>query len=167
MTVLFADKISQLHYSSVMQLHNESNLLICRERYYRYAIHEALLEAEQDLWAYLSDFLRDKENRYVVIVTDVCYICALRLELYADGVLISGLETNPLYRRQGYAGKLLDAVAEHCRGRGLRYIYSHIAMSNDASLALHKNHGFILYSNAASLIDGSVRSDMVTLRKIL
>lgn len=87
------------------------------------------------------------------------YVCAVRLEPYRDGFLISCLQTGEGFRRQGYAESLIRAMQLKLGKK----LYSHVAKSNRPSLQLHQKCGFCRISDTAVLLDGTVTSRYVTL----
>lgn len=93
---------------------------------------------------------------YYVLTKDERYLAALRLEPYADGWLLSGLQTHHAHRRKGYGMQLVQAVAQE------RLVYSHIRHNNRASIALHIRAGFCKISDTARLLDGTVTSQYGT-----
>ncbi len=116
----------------------------------------AMLTAQQDFYDYLRSFLYEDGNFCAVWVVDGRYCCALRLERYRDGFLLTGLETAAYLRQKGYASKLMRSAIEYCESNALLPIYSHIANSNIASIKTHMNNGFKVISDCAVFLDGSV-----------
>lgn len=114
---------------------------------------DGLLQAELDMYAYLKDtFFRIDGARYFIWEEDGHMLCALRLEPYKDGLLLTALETHPDYRNMGYAGRLMEEVLHEVHG----CIYSHIDRHNIASIVVHRKHGFEKITNFAVYLDGSV-----------
>ena len=95
------------------------------------------------------------------------YVSALRLEPYRDGFLIAGLETVPQMRNRGFAEQLLRSVCQQLREQGGAVLYSHVHISNAASLRVHVKCGFSGYLDHAVFLDGSVDTRTVTLQIIL
>ena len=111
------------------------------------------LDAQSDFYEFLRQvFFKTPGAVYCVWQEGACYTSALRLEPYRDGLLLNGLETAPSFRRQGYAGKLLDAVLATF---GDKKIYSHIDHRNHPSRMLHLHRGFHQISDRATYLDGS------------
>lgn len=94
-------------------------------------------------------------------VEGVC-VSALRLEPWRDGLLLTGLETAPLWRNQGYAGALLLAVQSHLAQQGSYRLYAHIHKRNLPSVRVHERCGFRMISDTAALLDGTVTAQMGT-----
>ena len=114
-------------------------------------------------YEYLSScFFRQKGAVYCLWLVDGQYCSALRLEPYKDGLLLTGLETAPHWRRRGYAQSLMGAALGWAEGMGHRKIYSHIRFDNRASLAVHQRLGFRKMLNHAVLLDGTVSSKIGT-----
>lgn len=88
-------------------------------------------------------------------------VSAVRIEPYKDGYLFSCLETDPDFRRKGFAKTLISAVIADTPA----IYYAHVEKSNKASLRLHKELGFTVYQDYAVFVDGSVYTNSVTLRK--
>lgn len=155
------NKLSQLKFSDLMQVYEETNLLTGREHYPGLPETAQLREAEQDFYEYLrSVFFRQKNAKYAVWEEHGRYLSAVRLEPYLDGVLLCALETAPEYRRKGY-GELMVKELQLYLG-GMR-IYSHVAKANTPSIELHKKCGFQIIKDYALHMDGSVFRDSVTM----
>ena len=75
---------------------------------------------------------------YAVLEEGGAYRSAVRWEPYADGVLISALETVPEMRRKGYGEQLLREVLR----RTDRKVYSHIAKKMPPLWLFIKNAAF-------------------------
>ena len=93
------------------------------------------------------------------------YQAVLRLEPYADGLLLSGLETAPGSRRRGFAKALIEAVVEKLDNDGKTIVYSHVDKQNFASLAVHASCGFERTKEYAVYSDGSVLHSSCTFCK--
>lgn len=157
--LLIIQDYSQLDYSQLMAVYEESNRQNGAEQYPRCDATEQLLQAEQDFYGYLRDVLRDKRTVCAVWAPEGKYQAALRLEPYRDGMLVTALETAPAARQKGYATLLLRAVQE--RYHAVR-LYSHIARSNAASIRVHEKCGFRRAMDHATFLDGSVSGKACT-----
>lgn len=115
---------------------------------------------EDDFIGYLRDvFFRTKGATYFVWIDNGRYTAALRLEPWEGNLLLSGLQTHPSSRRQGYGLMLMQEVLrEYVQG----VVYSHIHHKNHASIALHLKAGFRKISESARLLDGTVTSQYGT-----
>lgn len=115
---------------------------------------------ERDFVEYLRDgFFRNTGARYYVWLENGRYVAALRLEPWEGKLLLSGLQTHPACRRQGYGFLLMQSVLqEYDRGN----VYSHIHHRNRGSIALHLKAGFRRTSETARLLDGTVTSQYGT-----
>lgn len=120
--------------------------------------------AIQEQYSFLADFFRERGS--YIAIWEVCgtYACALRMEPYLDGHLISGMETHPRVRNQGYCTQLLKALLDSS-DLGLERIYSHVAKNNLPSLAVHKKTGFTVQKEYGVLLDGTVSHNYFTLVK--
>ena len=126
---------------------------------------DRVLRAENDFLSYLrEDFFSIKKSMYAVWVAEGCYLAALRLEPYKDGLLLEALETMPTARRKGYAYNLVTEVLYYLRSTEWKCVYSHIAKRNNPSLCIHKKCGFRIIADSASYIDGTVTQNSFTLR---
>lgn len=116
--------------------------------------------AEQDFCDYLrEDFFRVSGAYCALWLHEGCYVCALRVEPYRDGFLISVLETAPQDRRRGYGAALVTAVCQISFP-----VYVHVQKANVASLSLHRRCGFQEHLDYGILLDGTVSRQYVTLR---
>lgn len=121
--------------------------------------------AEQEVYAYLRQcFFTRPGSRYFIWEEQGSAVSAVRCESYADGLLLTALETAPEYRGKGFASKLLMAVLGNL---GSGKIYTHIRNDNHASLAVHKNCGFIKIKTGARMLDGSYSREYDTYMKEL
>ena len=154
----------ELRFSELMQVYLEGNIENGRELYPDYSSAEQLREAEQDFYQYLASvFFRQENSFYAVWEADDRYTAALRLEPYADGLLLCALETAPDARRKGYATELIHAVQAHLAEQGSGTVYSHVSKRNAASLAVHQKCGFQIHKDHAVYSDGTVLHSSLTL----
>ena len=119
--------------------------------------------AEQDFYTYLEEFFKEPAARYAIWLNDMCYVSALRIEPYMDGLLLNALETIPHARKCGFATLLIQALVEHLRLEGNGKLYSHINKENVASLKVHLSCGFSIVSKEATYLDNTVHFDAFTL----
>ena len=151
--------MKQLPFAALKQVYSQSLYLDSLRDYPDRP--DALLQAEMDFYRYLqSSFFRTEDARCCVWMEDGQPVCALRLEPYRDGLILTGLETDPAYRGQGYAQKLVGAVLE--RECAKVTVYSHIDRDNRASIAVHEKCGFIKMTNFAVYLDGSASDKAFT-----
>lgn len=162
--IVIAENMKQLDFSQLMDVYEQSNLLSSMELDHRYSKHERLLQVEQDQYAYYQqEFFSQRGAFCAVWVEQGRYASALRMEPYEDGLLLSGLETAPQLRGNGYATKLLKTTLAYLRENRKLNVYSHIHRKNSASLAVHKACGFYKIADHAVFIDGSVSQSYDTL----
>lgn len=145
-----------LDFGQLMQVYAESNRLNGKRDYPRESENMQILLSEQDFCAYLQEYFKDSNARYALWEAEDGYKSALRLERYADGYLIAGLETVPEARRKGYAGKLIKALQLHLSKQGETKLYSHVDKRNLASINTHIACGFRRSSEFAVYLDGSI-----------
>ena len=150
--------MGELNTHQLMAVYAES----IRENCERFSME--MQQGENAFLDYLSeDFFRQKGAFYAAWSVEDVYQCALRLEPYADGLLLEALETAPHARRQGYATALMQAVLEHLQTKNQKAVYSHVNKRNKASLNLHKKCGFAVIADSAKLLDGTVTQNYCTL----
>ena len=150
--LICAKTFRELDFDSLMGVYLEGNLENAEDLYPNECPEKQIELAKRDFGCYLREsfFIQDRAC-YWIWSEDGAYRSALRLEPYADGLLLEALETHPEHRRKGYAKKLISAVLEQLP-TGTR-IYSHISKRNTPSLATHGACGFY------KLLDYSVDTD--------
>lgn len=157
------DSLEGLDFRQLMDVYEEGNRINGKEFYPEHAENLQIIFAEQDFYTYLKEFFKEPTARYAVWMHEGRYVAALRVERYNDGLLLNALETVPALRRNGFASKLILAVLEHLQSGGNGKLYSHVDKQNSASLAVHLSCGFLVVSDQAVYLDGTVRTDSVTL----
>lgn len=155
--------LKELDFHQLMQVYIEGNRENGAEFYPNLPENQQLLQAEQDFYAYLREFFTDPCTLYAVWAPEGVYVAALRLEPYADGLLLAGLETAPQYRKSGYATALVKQTLENLSVQEKVNVYSHVSKKNAASLAVHAACGFTRVSEHAVYVDGSVSHSSCTL----
>ena len=157
------DKLVDIDFRQLMDVYEEGNFINGEALYSEYSENLRVLYAEQDFYNYLLLFFKEPTARYAVWEHTGCYIAALRVEQYSDGLLLSALETAPAHRCKGYASMLINAMVEFLKKQGGGRLYSHVNKRNLASLAVHYKCGFRVLSDQAEYLDGTVASDAYTL----
>ena len=148
-----------------MEIYEEGNILNGNLRYPQESATMQRMLAEQDFADYLRHtFFRQDGSAYCVHTDNGSYISAARIEKYADGYLLSAVETRPDMRRMGYGKRMLNALLAECTNRGLLPVYSHVDNRNVASMMLHLQCGFQAYKDFARYLDGSINSHSKTLK---
>lgn len=143
----------ELNFDKLCTVYRESNARSGAEMYPNEEMPAALRQAENDFEAYIrQDFFRVPGAFYAVWEEDGDYRSALRMEPYRDGFLLTSLETDPGYRRRGYAQKLIRDVTAFAD----RPVYTHIHKQNKASIAVHQKCGFERILDYAVFLDGTV-----------
>ena len=156
--------MKELVFSQLMDVYEESNRLNGSELYPNCSSFEQLREAEQDFLNYLTSvFFRQENSFYAIWKENNKYVSALRVEPYADGILLCALETAPKERHKGFAYALLLSVIEKMAKQGSGTIYSHVSKANMASLNVHLKSGFAVLKDHAVYSDGSVVHNCYTL----
>ena len=151
--LIIAKNLRDLRFSELMQVYGQSNREAAQERKNLPPMF-ALELAEQDFRQYLQQvFFRTPGAVCCIWEESGRYVSALRLEPYKDGQLLAALETAPDCRRQGYGEALIRAVQQHL---GSGKLYSHVDKRNTASLRIHEKCGFLVISDCAVYISGSV-----------
>lgn len=155
-----ATKMQELNFSQLMAVYEEGNRENGERLFSQFSTEEQIFLVEQSVYQYLKEyFFAQKGAVCAVWIANECYVSALRLEPYEDGLLLEALETAPTQRRKGYAEKLIRAVVEQFPQK----IYSHVSKKNTASLMVHQKCGFVQVLDYAKYIDGSVARNAVTL----
>ena len=141
----------------MLQIHNNMKALDLESLINVYGLSA---QEEQSFVNYLQEvFFRTKGAVYCIWVLNGCYVSALRLEPYADGMVLAGLKTAKDAWGKGYATALIRSAMEWL---GTGKVYSHIHHYNKASIAVHQRCGFRKISDTARLLDGSVSSEIGT-----
>jgi len=155
--------IRDLRFGELMKVYEQSNLELGRRKFPHESEGRQLALAEQDCYGYLLQcFFTLPETAVCVWQVEGRYACALRLEPWKDGVLLTGLETAPEERGKGYACALIRAVQCYLAQQGKVKLYSHISNRNTASIHVHEKCGFRLYRDHAVFLDGSVDRKFAT-----
>lgn len=159
--LVVAQSLRELSFGKLMEVYSESNLENGRDLWPNETEGRLLALAEQEFYNYLQQvFFRTSGAQYLIWEADGCYVSALRLEPYRDGLLLEALETAPQHRGKGYAAALMQAALESA---GSMKVYSHVGKKNAASLRVHEKCGFMRISESAVYADGSVDSRCCTL----
>lgn len=162
--LLIISKFSELHFSKLLNVYNESIISAGKERYPFCTDVEQRFRAESDFYHYLNSVFFHQPNSFCAIwAASGEYKTALRLEPYCDGLLLCGLETAPEARNEGFATALLKAVLHNLSEHNIGTVYSHVNKTNVSSLTVHQNCGFQIIKNHAVCLDGSVLHDSYTL----
>ena len=85
--------VRRIDFQQLIQVYEESIKKDGMELYSHLDDNRQVLEAEQDFYRFLSDFLRIPGAFYALWTVDGSYRAALRIEPYKDGALLTGLET--------------------------------------------------------------------------
>lgn len=149
--------MKELCFGQLMDVYAQTNRATARERWSSEPESYGVALAEQDFYNYLdTGFFRTLGASYCVWQENGCYVSALRLEPWRDGLLVEALETAPERRNRGYAYALLRSVQAYLGEQGTVRLYSHISKRNNASIAVHEKCGFRKIANMAAYLDGSV-----------
>lgn len=160
--LIVAKRLRELSFGKLMDVYQEGNLENGQDRWPDEPQGRQLALAEEEFYNYLQQVFFNTDNAvYLIWEEKGCYVSALRLEPYRDGLLLTALETHPRMRRQGFAEKLVKAALEYV---GQKPVYSHVSKENTASLRTHEKCGFEKILDYAVYTDGSVNDRCVTLR---
>lgn len=108
---------------------------------------EAVKKVEADFCNYIKTEFLNGKNIYYVLDKNGVWVSALRLYHIADNVYyLEALETNPNYRKMGYATQLLNNVIDELKAKGNFKICDCVGKKNTASLNTHKKCGFKIVS---------------------
>jgi len=159
--LVICNSIQTLNWEAVCQIYEEGFQLRGRKAYPYLPENAQILQAQQDTYQYLRDeFYVNADSYYAFWVDADRWVSALRMRPYQDGLLLDALETAPEFRRQGFAGQLMQAVLarlpQHTK------VYSRIMRRNKASVRLHLQCGFHKHRPYAVFLDGSFRPDADT-----
>ena len=156
-------RLRDLDFQKLMAVYAQSNGENAKEFYPDDSQDTQIEKVHISFEEYLrEDFFRVNGAFYAIWEESGSYISALRMEPYADGLLLEALETAPSHRRAGYASKLILAVlAALPVGSN---IYSHVHKRNAASLATHQRCGFREYLDYAKYVDGTVSRYACTMK---
>ena len=157
--------MKELNFSQLVAVYEESIHKSGMENYSDLSENVQYLQAEQDFYGYIKLFFEQEGSICAVWAPEGGYQAALRLEPYADGLLLAGLETAPGSRRKGFAKALIEAVVEKLEDVGKMIVYSHVDKQNFASLSIHAYCGFERTKEYAVYSDGSVLHSSCTLCK--
>ena len=159
--LFICNSLNQLSFGKLMAVYEEGNRENAAYFYAGMDKNAALLQAEQDFYAYLEDcFFKIAGAFYGIWIENGEYVSALRMEPYRDGLLLEALETAPAHRRMGFASRLLKVVLTDVSAP----VYSHVKKDNVASLRTHAACGFVQINDSADMIDGSISDRHLTLR---
>jgi len=144
--------MAELPFGKLMEIYAQSNLE--RGRLWSNESPDRQIDmAEREVYAYLRQcFFTRPGSCYFIWEEQERALCAVRCESYADGVLLTSLETAPNYRGRGYATQLLGAVLMYLEAGK---VYVHIHINNQASLSVHLKCGFQKVKSGARMLDGS------------
>lgn len=158
--LIVARYLHQISFSGLMEVYIEGNLEKARDDFSDLPEYMGLQRTEQDFYQYLREcFFATPGAVYAIWEEQGKYVSAVRWEPFADGVLISALETAPECRGKGCATMLLEHVLAMLEGP----VYSHVGKRNNPSLAVHRKCGFEIIGDRARYLDGSVNSAAYTL----
>lgn len=108
---------------------------------------EAVKKVEVDFCNYIKTEFLDGKNIYYVLEKNGVWVSALRLYQIEDNFYyLEALETDPNYRRKGYATQLLTTVINELKSKGTFKICDCVGKKNTASLNTHKKCGFSIVS---------------------
>jgi RimJ/RimL family protein N-acetyltransferase len=152
-----------MDFEKLMAVYQESN----QENAQAFFPDDSSAEQQRKAYDAFAEYLRQdffgvKGAFYAVWEAENCYISALRMEPFEDGLLLEALETMPAHRRAGYAAKLICAVLDQLPGGSV--VYAHVHKRNEASLATHRRCGFYESMDYAKYVDGTVSRYACTMK---
>ena len=144
--------MAELPFGKLMEIYVQSNQE--RGKHWPHESQERQLAlAEQEMYGYLRQcFFTRPGSCYFIWEAEERAVSAVRCESYADGLLLTALETAPDERGRGYATELLGAVLSYLKPEK---VYVHIHRDNQASLSVHLRCGFTKTKSGARMLDGS------------
>lgn len=130
----------------------------------RIAEQDGITAAECAVYDDISLFLSEKDTVCFLWESDGHCVSCVRCERYADGLLLTCLETAPQDRRKGYATMLIAEILTRLSKQDALPVYVHIHNKNRASFSLHKRLGFHIVSDFAKLVDGTISRSYCTMK---
>lgn len=155
--------LGRLSFESICTVYSQSLQEQAVEHYPFLEKSVQQVEARQDFYSFLSDFLKQDDCLLMLWSVEGRYTCALRTEPYRGGFLLTGLETAPGDRRKGYARMLLQHTLSYLQENCSGTVYSHVRKNNLPSMNAHLSVGFTITKDLARLLDGSVDTSYYTL----
>ncbi|MCX7597635.1 MAG: GNAT family N-acetyltransferase [Armatimonadetes bacterium] len=98
-----------------------------------------------------QQFAEIDENRQVVLVAEadgkVVGAVQLAIDSFVPGAgMVRSLAVRPSHRRQGIGSRLMDAVEDLARQRGLKALVLLVRPDNEAALAMYRKRGYTVVS---------------------
>ena len=111
----------------------------------------AIQKCEADFLHFLeTNFYQREGSEYWILEEENTWVSALRLNQIEDGFYyLEALETHPLFRKKGYAARLLNGVIDVLKQRGSFKICDTVSKTNEASIGTHQKCGFEIVPGAA------------------
>lgn len=164
--LISADSFEKLDFSALMEVYIEGNVENGAYFWPEETPEQQMKLALKEFRSYLIDgFYGTAKGTYYIWTEDGRYVSVLRLEQHPEGMLMEALETHPDHRKQGYAKKLIMAVAAQLPAA--TRVYSHVNKKNIPSLVTHQSCGFSKALDYSVCSDGSVCDREVTMEIIL
>ena len=158
--LIVANRMNEFSFGKLMEVYEEGNLENGQDLWPDEPKDRRLALAEQEFYSYLQQvFFKTAGAAYLIWEDGGCYVSALRLEPYRDGLLLEALETHPAHREKGFAAGLVSAAVDYAQTK----IYSHVGKKNVPSLRTHEKCGFRKILDYAVYADGSVNNRCCTL----
>lgn len=153
-------RVCEVNYPQLMFIYEESNLGYGKKYSRSSNPWEQLRFGEDFLRDDIAAFLKEEGSILALWHAEGRPVSAMRLQPYADGFLLTCLETAREARGKGAAKSLiLHTICDFEAER----IYSHIRKDNVVSLSLHRSIGFGIIKDYAVLLDGTVSHLFYTL----
>lgn len=156
----FIRSVGEVNFSQLMSIYEESNFEYGRKYSHSSNPWEQLRVGEEFLREDIAAFLKEENRILALWHAEGRPVSAMRLEPYADGLLLTCLETAREARGRGAAKNLiLHTICYFDKQK----IYSHVREDNAISLAVHQSSGFRVVKDYAVLLDGTVSHLFYTL----
>lgn len=142
--LLVFDCFDNVDVGGFLGIYRESSAENAARWYPDMSAEDALAKYEAGYINYMQNEFFVSGRKLFVLSNGSNYFCALRLSSLPSGkYYLEALETNPDFRRQGFAKELILQAEEHLEGlNGCFTIISHVAKNNVASLNTHFAAGF-------------------------
>ncbi len=142
--LLVFNDFSGVDIQEFLNIYKESSEENSKHRYPELSEKEALKKYENGYTEYMKNHFFTDSRKLFVLADVNHYLSALRLSKISPGkYYLEALETNPQFRRMGYAGDLIYRTENYLKKRNNKFIIiSHVEKSNTASLNTHFAVGF-------------------------
>lgn len=142
--MLVFDSFGKTDIDGFLQIYRESSKENSLRWYPDLSEKEALEKYENGYIEYMKNEFFVDERRLFVLADGNVYLSALRLSKLKEGkYYLEALETNPRFRKRGYAKELILRAEEYLKNENKEFtVISNVEKNNTASLNTHFAAGF-------------------------